>query len=175
MHNQSEYPNYAFIDGQNLYLGTTESQHPWHIDFKKFRRYLQEKYKVGTAYYFLGCVNDDNQELYDNLQKAGFIVTFREHNAAAISHKKGNVDTDIVFSIMKAICEGEDFDKIYLVSGDGDYYKMIKYLCTKNRLGKVLFPSEKNASALYHKLEPKYFDYLDAKDIKGKIKYTKNK
>lgn len=173
MNTHPEYPNYAFIDGQNLYLGTTSSQYPWHVDLKKFRRYLQEKYKVGTAYYFLGCVTDDNQELYDSLQKSGFIVTFREHNPAALSHKKGNVDTDIVFSIMKALCEGEDFDKVYLVSGDGDYYKIVKYLCAKNRFGKILFPSEKNASALYRKLEPKYFDYLDAKNIKDKIKYTK--
>lgn len=141
---------------------------------KKFRNYLKEKYQVGTAYYFLGCVNEDNQDLYDNLQKAGFIVTFREHNPAAASHKKGNVDTDIVFSVMKSLCENEDFERVFLVSGDGDYYKMIKYLHSKNRLGKILFPSKKNASALYRKLEPKYFDYLDAKDVKSKIKYTKD-
>lgn len=173
MTEQTEYPNYAFIDGQNLYLGTTSSHHPWHVDLKKFRSYLREKYAVGTAYYFLGCVNEDNQELYDNLQKAGFIVTFREHSSASISHKKGNVDTDIVFSIMKTLCENEDFEKVYLVSGDGDYYKMVKYLCVKERLGKMLFPSKKNASALYRKLAPRYFDYLDSKDVKNKIRYSK--
>jgi len=34
--------NYAFIDGQNLYLGVTSLN--WHFDYKRFRIYLKEKY-----------------------------------------------------------------------------------------------------------------------------------
>ena len=52
----TEHPNQAFIDGQNLYLGTTNSRTPWHIDLKKFRTYLREKYKVGIAYYFMDAL-----------------------------------------------------------------------------------------------------------------------
>lgn len=169
----TEFPNQAFIDGQNLYLGTTNSQAPWHVDLKKFRTYLREKYKIGTAYYFIGCVNEENQDLYNDLQKAGFIVVFREHSAGSISHKKGNVDTDVVFSIMKSLYKREKLDKVYLISGDGDYYKLVKFLQTEDRLGKILFPSKKNASALYRNLSPEYYDYLDSKDIKAKIRYAK--
>jgi len=33
--------NYAFIDGQNLYLAIQKSG--WKLDFKRFRVYLKEK------------------------------------------------------------------------------------------------------------------------------------
>ena len=67
--------NIAFIDGQNLHLGTTESK--WKIDHYKFRIYLKDKYHVSEAYYFLGYIKEEQQDLYNNLQKAGFIVLFK--------------------------------------------------------------------------------------------------
>jgi uncharacterized LabA/DUF88 family protein len=120
--------NIAFIDAQNLYLGTRNSSVPWNIDCFKFRKYLKEKYGVEEAYYFLGNPMDDMEEVYDVYQKAGFIIKFREHSNALKSKKKGNVDTDIVFSIMKSIVKRQDFKRIVLVSGDGDYFKLIKFL-----------------------------------------------
>jgi hypothetical protein len=47
--------NYAFIDGQNVYRGIKELG--WKIDWTRFRRYLKEKYAIGTAYVFLGYVS----------------------------------------------------------------------------------------------------------------------
>lgn len=41
----------AFIDGQNLHLGTTSEN--WKVDFKKFRVYLKEKFHIEEAYIFL--------------------------------------------------------------------------------------------------------------------------
>ncbi|MEA3272202.1 MAG: hypothetical protein U9P90_00875 [Patescibacteria group bacterium] len=86
--------NLAFIDGQNLYLGTTKSKDKWAVDLEKFRIYLRKKYKVGKAYYFLGCVNNDYQDLYDEIQEAGFILKFREHNTVMLGKKKGNVGSE---------------------------------------------------------------------------------
>ena len=65
---KSKKNNLAFIDGQNLYLGT--AQHDWKIDYKKFRVYLKDKYCVNEAYYVLGYISEDLQDLYNNLQKA---------------------------------------------------------------------------------------------------------
>ena len=162
--------NLAFIDGQNLHLGT--KQNGWRIDHSKFRIYLKDKYNVNEAYYFLGYVSDENQDLYKNLQKSGFIVLFREHNANLKANKKGNVDTDIVFEIMKALIERDDFDKVVLVSGDGDYKKLVDYLIEKGRLKKLLFPNRQFASSLYNSLAPTYFDHLHSAAIRAKIAYT---
>lgn len=57
----------------------------------------------------------------------GYIVVFREHINDCISNKKGNVDTDIVFSIMRMFLDGDEFDKVVLVSGDGDYWRMVDH------------------------------------------------
>jgi len=165
--------NIAFIDGQNLYMGTTTSSPRWKVDLFRFRTYLAKKYDVTEAYYYLGTVSDDQTAMYNDIQKAGFILVFREHNPAMASIKKGNVDTDIVFDIMKLLYRQEEFDKIFLISADGDYYKVVKFLIDEGRLGKVLFPARRKASSLYRKLEPRYFDALDSPGVKAKIKYKK--
>ena len=142
--------NLAFIDGQNLHLGTTQNN--WKVDLYKLRIYLKDKYKVREAYYFLGYVSEEQQDLYNNLQKAGFIVLFKEHSPNLKAEKKGNVDTDIVFEIMKNLIDNKDFDRVVLVSGDGDYKKVIDYLIKKEKFKKILFPNKKFASSLYNSL-----------------------
>ncbi len=164
--------NYAFIDGQNLYLGTQSDS--WDIDLYRFRIYLHEKYNVKVAYYFLGCISDKNNELYDMIQKAGFILKFREHNANMIGKKKGNVDTDIVFEMMRCLMDEEGLDKIVLVSGDGDYKKVVDYIIKKNRFLKILFPN-KQYSSLYKQLTVRYFDKLNEKHIREKIEQKKRR
>lgn len=164
-----ELNNQAFIDGQNLYLGTTTSSNPWKVDLYRFREYLRKKYNVNKAYYFLGCIDENNQDLYTTIQDAGFILVFRAHSNGASSSKKGNVDTDIVFTIMKNFHEYEEISKFYIVSGDGDYYKTIKYLFDKGKLGKILFPAHHKASALYRQLDNSCYDFLDSIDIRQKI------
>jgi uncharacterized LabA/DUF88 family protein len=151
--------NIAFIDGQNLHLGTMENG--WKVNFKKFRIYLKENYLIGKAYYFLGYISEKEQDLYNNLQEAGFIVIFKSHNQELQAKKKGNVDTDIVFEIMKNLIDNKDFDKIVLVSGDGDYRKVVDYLISKNKFKKILFPNKKFASSLYKEMGSEYFDYLN--------------
>ena len=164
--------NIAFLDGQNLHLGVKESQ--WNIDYSKFRVYLREKYNVGEAYYYFGYIDEDQQDLYDNLQRSGFIVKFKEHSSYQETKKKGNVDTDIVFEVMKQIIEkGEQFDKIVLVSGDGDYKKMVDYLIKKDRFEKILFPNKKFYSSLYNKLGSEYFDHLENDNVRPIIEYKR--
>lgn len=161
--------NIAFIDGQNLHLGTRESG--WGVDHKKLCIYLRDKYQITEAYYFLGFISDEEKELYTSLQKAGFILSFREHSEILAGKKKGNVDSDIIFEIMKRIIVGEKNDRIFIVSGDGDYKKLASFLIERNQFGKMLFPNKKFASSLYKHLGGEYFDYLE--NNKLKIAYQK--
>ena len=163
--------NQAFVDGQNLYMNTNE--HGWKVDLKRFRVYLKEQYNVEKAYYFLGAVDEENQDIYELIQEAGFILVFREHSQSMIGKKKGNVDTDIVFSIMAKIADKEKFDQVVLVSGDGDYFKMVRYLVEKERFCKLLSPNRHSTSSLYRVFTPKYVDFLDNSGVKNKIAYKK--
>jgi uncharacterized LabA/DUF88 family protein len=160
--------NFAFIDGQNLYMGTNSEAPAWEVDLAKFRNYLSRKYSVQKAYYFLGFVDESNQELYDSIQEAGFILKFKEHSSVMMSKKKGNVDTDIVFDIMKRMYKKEPFDKIVLVTGDGDYKMLVDFLIQEGRFEKILFPNKQFASSLYKGMASRYYDYLN--NIKHKIK-----
>ena len=91
-----------------------------------------------------------------------------------IGKKKGNVDTDIVFTVMSKIADKEKFNNVVLVSGDGDYCKMVKYLINNNRFEKLLAPNRHSTSSLYRPFTPKYVDFLDNTGVKKKIEY-KNK
>lgn len=159
--------NIAFIDGQNLHLGTRVRG--WSVNHARLRTYLRDKYRIGEAYYYLGFVSEQGQDLYDNLQKAGFILSFREHSAALKGQKKGNVDCDIVFGIMKKLVENEPFDKVFIVSGDGDYKKLVDFLIKKGKFGKMLFPNQEFASSLYKSLGSEYYANLGDVDVRKKI------
>lgn len=160
--------NIAFIDAQNLHLGTNSEN--WKVDFKKFRIYLKDKFNVNEAYYFIWYLSDDQQKLYNKLQKNWFIVMFREHNSALKWKKKWNVDVDIVFEAMRKLSDEKDFDKIVLVSWDWDYIKLVKYLIEKKLLKKILFPN-KIYSSLYNWIKKVYWMNLWVKDVKKKLAY----
>ena len=164
--------NYAFIDGQNLHLWTSTEW--WNVDLIKLRIYLKDKYRIEKAYYFLWYLKDENNWLYTRLQEAGFIVVFKKQMIEMKSHKKWNIDSDMIFNIMeKLVEEPETFDKLLIISWDWDFKILIDYLIKKQRLLKILFPNKKFASSLYKWLENIYFDYL--KNIKSKIEYKKQK
>lgn len=70
---------------------------------------------------------------------------------------------------MRKLVEDEHFNKVFIVSGDGDYCRMVDFLIKKEKFGKMLFPNSTYASSLYDKLGGEFFDYLDAADVKKKI------
>jgi hypothetical protein len=63
--------NYAFIDSQNLNLAIREQG--WALDFKRFRKYLADKYHVTKAFIFIGYL-PTNESLYTSLQKYGYML-----------------------------------------------------------------------------------------------------
>ena len=156
---QDKVDNVAYVDGQNLHMATKYNS--WKLDLERFRIYLRDKYKVKHAYYFLGFLKEENNYIYEDIQKAGFVLVFKEHNSVMMGNKKGNVDSDIIFSIMNKIYYKEKFGKIVIVSGDGDYKKVVDFLIKENRFEKILFPANKNASSLYKKLGAEKYDYLE--------------
>ena len=170
-----EENNLAYVDGQNLHMGTAKIEPSWQVDLSRLRVYLSQKYSVTKAYYYLGYVQEGSiiEKLYESIQSAGFILVFRQHNSAMIGKKKGNVDSDIIFSVMKRLYKREDFDKIVLVSGDGDYKMLVDFLIEQEKFKKILFPNKKFSSSLYKALSSNCFAYLDDADVKRKIQKRK--
>jgi uncharacterized LabA/DUF88 family protein len=142
--------NYAFIDANNLYMAI--SQLGWKIDYKRFRIYLKEHYKVKKAYMFLGF-KPSEQQMYNFLQDAGFTLIFKPILELKNGEVKGNCDAELV---LQAMIDYKLYHQAIIVSGDGDFHCLIKYLQEKNKLKTVLVPSEKACSILIKKLLIKY-------------------
>lgn len=167
--------NYAFIDGQNLHLGTAKSlDDPWTINLARLKVYLEDKYRVSRIYYFLGYIQSENMKLYTRLQELGYIVVFKKQVDSMKSTKKGNIDSDLIFRVMeKLIEEPENFEKVLLISGDGDFKILVDYLIEKDRFLKILLPNKQYASSLYKELGSEYYDWM--KNIRPLIEYHKKK
>ena len=134
--------NYAFIDSQNVNLSIR--QLGWKLNFKKFRIYLSEKYGATKAFLFIGFV-DGNNSLYISLQEAGFICIFKPTLKYKDGTTKGNCDAELV---LQAMIEFNNFDKAVLVTGDGDFQCLAKYLLEQRKLKVVLIPNRYKYSAL---------------------------
>ena len=155
--------NYAYIDSQNLHLGIIKLD--WKLDYKKFRVYLREKYCVEKAYVFIGFVAL-NQKLYDKLQEAGFVLKFKPTIPDTDGKIKGNVDADLV---LQAIIDITDYEQAIIVSSDGDFYSLIKYLLEKGKLMVVMSPDEKHCSVLLKQTAKDKMRYMN--DLKYKLGY----
>jgi uncharacterized LabA/DUF88 family protein len=156
--------NFAFIDGNNLNLSTMNRG--WRVDYHKFRIYLKDKYIVKTAYYFIGYIKE-NEGLYSLLEKYGYHLIFKEVSRDADDNIKGNVDAELV---LQAMIEFINYDKALIVTSDGDFACLVKYLMAQNKLLRVLAPARANCSRLLRKAAGAKLDFLD--ELKDKLKHN---
>ncbi len=148
---------YAFIDSQNLNLGTSKDvvrngktiYHGWKLDFKKFYSYLINKFKVSKAFIFIGFI-EENKKLYDMLTECGYTLIFKPVVKDSDGKAKGNVDTEIVLYSCTKIHE---YDKAIFTSGDGDFMCLYDYLSAKNKLKRVIIPNQFSESKLLIKYQ----------------------
>lgn len=159
--------NYAYIDSQNLNLGIQSLG--WRLDYRKFRRYLLEKYSVKFAYLFIGFI-PQNQELYSSLQKSGYILKFKPVLPNQDGGHKGNVDADIVLQVIIDYFE-KNFDMAVLVTSDGDFYSTVNFLYERGKLEKVISPYYKTCSTLLKSTAKEKIVFVN--NLKKKLEYIK--
>ena len=139
--------NFAYIDGANLHKGVADLG--WKLDYQRFRILLKEKYHVTRAYIFLGLV-PKHKDLYTNLQEAGFTLVFKETTYNDDGKIKGNCDADLVLKATVDYFE-KNYDKAVLVSSDGDYACLVKFLKERDAFFSIVSPGNK-CSFLLRKL-----------------------
>ncbi|PIZ61621.1 hypothetical protein COY17_03845 [Candidatus Saccharibacteria bacterium CG_4_10_14_0_2_um_filter_52_9] len=169
MRRKSQKPNtYAFIDSQNLNLGTQRMG--WKLDWRKFRQYLADEYGVTKAYMFIGYMSE-NESLYEYMHELGFLVVLKptvdisghdkddpqklEAPAGDQPKKpegdkekptiKGNVDAELVLYAMKEL---QHYKQAIIVSGDGDFFSLAEYLEEQGKLAQILTPNWQYSSLL---------------------------
>ncbi len=162
---------YAFIDSQNLNLGV--QKFGWKMDWRKFRKFLEDKYGVTKAYMFIGYI-PEFEAMYEQMHELGYSIVLKptfdmtrprpelvetKNELDYVTGKpgepeekkpvKGNIDAELVLWAMK---EMSNYDKAIIVSGDGDFYCLVEYLEQKKRLLHLLAPSG-HYSSLYNRYE----------------------
>lgn len=163
MPNQAKQPNnFAFIDSQNLNLGTQRMG--WKLDWRKFRKFLRDKYGVTKAYMFIGYMSE-NEQLYEYMHDLGFLVVLKPTVDVTTPSEpkdgkddkdkekpsvKGNVDADLVLYAMKEL---PNYDQAVIVSGDGDFLGLVEYLREQGKLAQILTPNWQYSS-LFKPYEP---------------------
>lgn len=156
--------NYAFIDSQNVNLAIRDQG--WILDFKRFRKYLEDKYSISKAFIFIGYINT-NQNLYTSLQKDGYILVFKPTLNLPDGKAKGNVDAELVLHTM---IEYPNYNKALIVSGDGDFYCLVDYLKREDKLLKLMIPNRNRYSSLLRKFSQ---EIVFMNDLRGKLEYKR--
>lgn len=158
--------NSAFIDSNNLYLAIRDLG--WKLDYKKFRIYLLDKYKVSRAFLFIGYL-EGNNPLYISLQEAGFICIFKPVLEYKDGSTKGNCDAELV---LQAMIEYPNYDKAVVITGDGDFYCLVKHLIEKEKFEALIVPNRFKFSALLKfKMFRSYLRFMN--DLQNKLEYKK--
>ena len=156
--------HYAFIDSQNLNLAVQEQG--WKLDFKRFRKFLEDKYGVSKAFLFIGYVATQ-QSLYTALQQYGYVLIFKPTLTLAEGRVKGNVDAELV---LHAMIEFPNYDRAIIVTGDGDFHCLVEYLKKHGKLHRLLIPNKSKYSALLRGFAG---DMAFISDLRGKLEYGK--
>lgn len=144
---------YAFIDSQNLNLGVSRSirhrqkqvYRGWKLDMRKFRIFLKERYQVEKAHLFIGYVKE-YEKMYKAFRKFGYNLIFKPTVKDNDGKPKGNVDAELV--LQAAAIDFGNYDKAIIVSGDGDFLCLLKFLNKKNKLKNIIIPNEYSYSSL---------------------------
>jgi len=157
-------PNYAYIDGQNLHLSAKELG--WVLDLKKFRIYLQEKFEVDKAYYFIGYI-EKYKDLYKRLRSYGYILVFKPTLTNNNREPKGNVDAELVLNSLVMI---DEYMGMVLVTNDGDFGCLVKYLIQKEKFLTLISPNRQRCSILLRREAGKKIIFLNDHEQKLGLK-----
>lgn len=136
--------NFAYIDGANLHKGISGLD--WKLDYARFRVWLSEKYSVNHAYIFIGLI-PKYKDLYTYLQEAGFTLVFKEVVYDGSGKPKGNCDAELVLQATRDTYENK-FNKAIIVSSDGDYSGLVKFLKERDKIKTILSPHNKDLCSI---------------------------
>jgi uncharacterized LabA/DUF88 family protein len=143
----TNFNNYAFIDGQNLYISIKKFD--YEFSYEKFFIFLKNNLYVTKAFYFIGYTENRNCQMYKELRNIGFQLSLRKpvyRFKYGQKKIKANVDSNLITHTLIKI---QSYDKAVLVAGDGDYYLTAKYLLRNQKLHRLLVPHKSDCSDLF--------------------------
>jgi uncharacterized LabA/DUF88 family protein len=150
--------NFAFIDGANLHI--TYENLDWQLDYEKLRHYLEKKLDVAVAYYFIGKT-EQNKDIYTKLATYGYTIKLKEPSPyiseeeycpyckklikPAAQKYKSDCDSFVTLQVM---LDADIYDKVVLITSDGDFDNLVKRLSEQDKLKLIFAPCRDGCSWL---------------------------
>jgi len=112
----------------------------------------------------------ENKEMYASLQKSGFVLIFKPVLPDKDGKPKGNVDADLVLQSMIDYNNNE-FDQAVIITSDGDFYSLVKYLNMNDKLKIVISPYLNTCSTLLKKASREKIVFMN--NLRKKLEYKR--
>lgn len=158
-----------FVDGNNMFYA--QQKNGWFFDPRRVLTYFQTVQPNTTlinAFWYTGLKDPQDQRGFrDALISLGYTVRtkilkeYYDDNSGKYS-QKANLDIEIVVDMFNTV---EQYDKVVLFSGDGDFERAIELLRSKSTHITVVSTEGMIARELRNATDR----YIDLNDIRAKI------
>lgn len=119
----------VFADVQNIYY-TCKQAYNKQFNYRYLWQQLNRKYCIETANAYAIDSNNDGQHKFQTaLRSLGFNVKLKPYIQRQDGSAKGDWDVGITIDIIEA---AERLDHIILLSGDGDFDLLLRYISEKH-------------------------------------------
>lgn len=124
-----------FVDGNNMFYA--QQKNGWFFDPKRVLEYFvtEREVELVNAFWYTGLKDPQDQRGFrDALISLGYTVRtkilkeYYDDNSGRYS-QKANLDIEIVVDMFNTV---EQYDRVILFSGDGDFERAIELLRSKN-------------------------------------------
>lgn len=157
-----------FVDGNNMFYA--QQKNGWFFDPKRVLEYFttEKNVELINAYWYTGLKDPQDQRGFrDALISLGYTVRtkiLKEYydDTSGRYSQKANLDIEIVVDMFNTV---EQYDRVILFSGDGDFERAIEQLRSKNTHITVVSTEGMIARELRNVTDR----YIDLNDIRNRI------
>ncbi|HEY9599552.1 MAG TPA: NYN domain-containing protein [Cyanophyceae cyanobacterium] len=162
-----------FVDGNNMFYA--QQKNGWFFDPRRVLQFFTDDPSVVliNAFWYTGLKDPQDQRGFrDALISLGYTVRtkilkeYYDDNSGRVS-QKANLDIEIVVDMFNTV---EQYDRVILFSGDGDFERAIELLRSKNTHITVVSTEGMIARELRNATDR----YIDLNSIRSYIEKTEN-
>jgi uncharacterized LabA/DUF88 family protein len=163
-----------FVDGNNMFYA--QQKNGWFFDPRRVLEYFttnEPNTKLMNAFWYTGLKDQQDQRGFrDALISLGYTVRtklLKEYydDTSGRYSQKANLDIEIVVDMFNTV---DQYDRVILFSGDGDFERAIELLRSKNTHITVVSTEGMIARELRNATD-RYIDLNDIRDSIEKIDY----
>lgn len=160
-----------FVDGNNMFYA--QQKNGWFFDPRRVLEYFTRDRVLMNAFWYTGIKDPQDQRGFrDALISLGYTVRtkilkeYYDDNSGRYS-QKANLDIEIVIDMFNTV---EQYDRVVLFSGDGDFERAIELLRSKNTHITVVSTEGMIARELRNATDI----YIDLNEIRDEIEKVEN-